>query len=223
MTDAIVPKPETDPWQEFAARHGGLRFTNFLKFNRGAWELGEDKVEVPATTAFVVNMNELHEGWTKWSDGKPIDQKIGRAIDGYIVPPRSSLGDDDPSLWEDDGKGGRRDPWQKTLYLPVRDLSDGEIACFTSSSEGGFQAVARLCGRFARERHRHPGKMPVFLLEGDSYHHRKLHIEVETPEFRFIGWEPWDADGTNGAAISETAPPLLEQQGRGDMDDEIPF
>jgi hypothetical protein len=98
----------------------------------------------------------------------------------------------------------------------MRDLSNDEIICFTSSSDGGRKAVAKLADIYDRLRHRHKAKMPVVKLTSESYQH-KLYGKILKPVFRIVDWVYWD-DET--AADPDGA---LQLQHAAEMDDEIPY
>ncbi|OLB69675.1 MAG: hypothetical protein AUI16_27815 [Alphaproteobacteria bacterium 13_2_20CM_2_64_7] len=159
----------------------------FLKFTKGDWTLGEEAKRVPEGATFVANLEEYYRGWVRWSDGKPTDHLIGRVIDRHRVPAREELGDLDESKWETEPNGARRDPWARTSYLALRDLSNDEIVCFTSSSDGGRRAVAKLADRYDKLRHRHKAKMPVVTLQSESYQHN-LYGKIFKPVFHIVDW-----------------------------------
>ena len=152
------------PWREAVNDEVGANFGTFLKFAKGDWLLGEEGKKVPAEATFVANMEEYYRGWVRWWDGKPTDHLIGRVVDRHIVPARETLGDLEESNWETESNGLRRDPWSRTCYLALRNVSDDEIVCFTSSSDGGRKAVAKLADRYDKLRHRFKAKMPVVNL-----------------------------------------------------------
>lgn len=155
------------PWREAVNDEVGASFGTFLKFAKGEWLLGEDAKKVPAENTFVANLEEYYRGWVRWWDGKPTEHRIGRVADRHIVPARDTLGDLDESKWETEPNGLRRDPWARTCYLAMRNVNDDEIICFTSSSDGGRKAVAKLADRYDRLRHRFKAKMPVVKLESE--------------------------------------------------------
>jgi hypothetical protein len=204
------------PWREAVNDEAGASFGMFLKFIKGEWTLGEDDREVPADARFIANLEEYYRGWVRWWDGKPTEHLIGRVVDRHRVPPREQLGDQDESKWETEPNGARRDPWAKTVYLALRELSSDEIICFTSSSDGGRKAVLKLADRYDRFRHRFKAKMPVVCLESESYQH-KTYGKILKPKFRVVDWAFWD-DET--AANPDGA---LQLQHAAEMDDEIPF
>ena len=204
------------PWREAINDEGGASFENFLKFNKGEWLLGEEGKKVPEGATFIANMEDYYRGWVRWWDGKPTDHLIGRVIDRHRVPAREELGDLDESKWEIEPNGARRDPWARTVYLVMRDLSSDEIVCFTTSSDGGRKALVKLADRYDRLRNRYKAKMPVVCLESESYQH-SVYGKILKPKFRIVDWAYWDdetATDPDGA---------LQARNAAEMNDEIPF
>jgi hypothetical protein len=208
--------PQVSAYREAVSDEVGAGFGTFLKFAKGDWTLGEEGKEVPTQARFIANMEEWYRGWVRWWDGKPTDHQIGRVIDRHLVPPRETLGDLDETQWETEANGARRDPWSKTTYLAMRDMATDEIICFTSSSDGGRKAVAKLADRFDRQRHKHKAKMPVVTLEAESYQH-PTYGKIWKPGFKIVDWAYWD-DET--AADPDAA---LRLQQDAEMQDSIPF
>jgi hypothetical protein len=213
---SLTPAANVSPWREAVNDEIGADFGSFLKFAKGDWLLGEEGKKVPENARFVANLHEYYRGWVRWWDGKPTEHLIGRVVDRFRVPPREELGDLDESKWETEPNGARRDPYARTCYLAMRDLSNDEIVCFTSSSDGGRKAVARLAERYDRLRRRHKAKMPVVVLETESYQH-KLYGKILKPRFNVVDWAYWDNET---AADPDGA---LQAQNAAEMNDEIPF
>jgi hypothetical protein len=212
----ITPAASVSPWREAVNDEIGANFGTFLKFAKGDWLLGEEGKKVPADARFVANLHECYRGWVRWWGGKPTDHLIGRVVDRHRAPPREDLGEQDESKWETEPNGARRDPWAKTCYLAMRDVSNDEIVCFTSSSDGGRRAVAKLVDRYDRLRHKHKAKFPVVCLDSESYQHR-TYGKILKPAFRIVDWAYWD-DET--AADPDGA---LQAQRDAEMSDAIPF
>jgi hypothetical protein len=213
---SLASATNVSPYREAVNDEVGASFGAFLKFAKGDWLLGEDANKVPEDARFVANMEEYYRGWVRWWEGKPTDHLIGRVIDRHRVPARETLGDLDKTKWETEPNGARRDPWAKTCYLALRDVSNDEIICFTSSSDGGRKAVAKLADRYDRLRHKHKAKMPVVTLGSESYQHG-TYGKILKPTFRIVEWVYWD-DET--AADPDGA---LQLQHTAELSDEIPF
>jgi hypothetical protein len=213
---SLAPATSISPYREAVNDEIGASFGKFLKFSKRDWLLGEDGKEVPAGARFVANLEEYYRGWVRWWDGKPTDHLIGRVIDRHRVHLRDELGELDESKWQQEPNGTRRDPWARVAYLALRDLSNDEIVCFTSTSDGGRKAVARLADYYDRQRHRHKAKMPVVELDAESYQH-DTYGKIWKPKFNVVDWQYWDdeaASDPDGA---------LQLQHAAEMSDEIPF
>jgi hypothetical protein len=212
----ITPAASLSPWREAVNDEIGADFGSFLKFAKGDWLLGEEGKKVPKEARFVANLHEYYRGWVRWWDGKPTEHLIGRVVDRFRVVPREELGDLDENTWETETNGARRDPWARTCYLAMRDLSNDEIVCFTSSSDGGRKAVARLAERYDRLRRRHKAKFPAVYLDSESYQH-SMYGKILKPVFRIVDWTYWDdeaASDPDGA---------LQLQHAAEMSDEVPY
>jgi hypothetical protein len=159
--NAMTVYGEISPWREAANEEQGASFGTLLKFVKGDWLIGEEQEPVAPTATFIVNMEEYWRGWIKWLDKEPVDHRIGRVVDRHRVHLREELGDLDQSRWETDANGVPRDPWQRVSYLVMRNTSNDDIVTFTSTSDGGRKAVAKLADRYDRLRRKHLGKMPV--------------------------------------------------------------
>jgi hypothetical protein len=213
---SVASAGDVSPWREAVNDEVGANFGTFLKFAKGDWLLGEEGKKVPAEATFVANMEEYYRGWVRWWDGKPTEHLIGRVVDRHRVPPREELGDLDEVKWETEPNGQRRDPWARTSYLALRDVVSDEIVCFTSSSDGGRKAVAKLADRYDRLRHRFKAKMPVVSLTSESYQHN-TYGKILKPTFRIVDWAYWDDEA---AADPDAA---LQLQHAAERSDEIPF
>ena len=126
-------------------------------------------------------------------------------IDRHRVHLREELGDLDQACWEVDDNGVKTDPWQRVVYLVMRDMSNDEVVTFTSTSDGGSKAVAKLADRFDRLRHKHPAKMPVVNLSSEGYPHKK-YGRILKPKFL-----PWA--GTSGTPRLKTIPAVPNRRG----------
>jgi len=156
-------------------------------------------------------MSELWVGWTKWSDGKPVESRIGRLVDNFRPPQRRDLGDTDKADWPADDRGDARDPWQFSNYLVLKNAETGEFFTFTTGTRGGLNTIADLCRHYARDSKQHPGHFPIVALKSDSYlHPNKAYGRIKIPVLAVVGRAPQDGS----AAVQTVAD---------DMSDDIPF
>lgn len=113
-----------------------IRVGDDLRFKKGRWSktTGDADSKVGSTTPFAVDVRSYKRGWIKWLDRKPVFKAIGRPIDGFISPVRSRLPDQDEKRWPRDGKGVPQDPWQENFQVVMRDLGDGKLCTWTTTS-----------------------------------------------------------------------------------------
>lgn len=185
---AVSTGQEYDPYAaygESASRGTGT----LLKFAKGHWSLGKEGTAVAPGTKFYANMAGLRIGWQRWEDGKPSDEIMSTMVSGIKPPLRSTLGDLDKDLWEEDSSGKPRDPWQFTNELPLVTM-DGEEVVFTTSSKGGINAIGELCIAFAKGRKMKPiGAVPVIEIDTSSYKHSdKTFGTIYTPVLKLVDW-----------------------------------
>ncbi|MEE8296202.1 MAG: hypothetical protein V3R26_00060 [Hyphomicrobium sp.] len=158
----------------------------FLKFVRGEFTFGVNGEALPLGTRLVANMDELQVGWIKWHNAAPVDQAMVRLAE-KAPPQRQHLDETDEELWELDDRGNRRDPWQFTNTLPLKDAASGDEFVFTTASNGGKRSIGKLCKAYSTGRTENPGKLAVVELQADHYKH-KIYGKVYFPVFHLVGW-----------------------------------
>jgi hypothetical protein len=186
-----------------------------LRFKDGKFFQGFDKIEVEDGTVLRAAPPSIQDGFVRWENGKPVDWRMREWINPNQLPVyRDTLGDTDESKWPD-GK----DPWSYTMYLAMKD-AESVLFKFETSSVGGARAVHRLLREWRRQRDKHPGLVPVVVLNSDSYVHKVHKNTVHIPTFEIVGWEPWDEDAPKAIAATPDDPrtQIAEQ-----LDDAIPF
>ena len=174
-------------------------------------------------------------GFQKFENKRPI-YVIGRICDGYVPPERSTLGNTDKNRWH-----GGKDPWQSVVLLPLYDPASREPFIFTSTNDGGKDAVTALVDAVVDNATSHPDdadKLPICELSGDHYENSNGKT-IYTPIFEIMGWTE------RPAAVRRIRPPPIDMlalehksepaesmppvrptasaKPARDMDDEIPF
>jgi hypothetical protein len=224
-----------------ARSHSGFGIP-FLKCdgNNGRWPAGKDKTDMTGRRLAADVPDAMH-GFQKFENRKPI-YVIGRIADRYQPPDRSTLGDTNPDRWIN-GK----DPWASVVLLPMYDPETREPFIFTSSNDGGKDAVTALVDAVVDNVALHPdatNQLPVCELASDSYVNSRGK-EIFKPIFEIVGWDerpdavrrikppPIDMLALEHKAaeqeVVEVAPKPKRQRvaaggsARVDMDDEIPF
>src|SRR5262245_56269589 len=164
-----------------------------LKYIKGNWSAGKDGADMNGAqlTALV---EQLAIGWTKWIDRRPIDYRVGFVSDGFTPPRRQDLDMQDENNWARDYEGRPRDPWQFGMHLPLLN-EEGEQYIFSTSSQGGRNALANLADAYADKRMSSNGKnlCPLVELGTESYDHRSYGT-VNTPTFDILKWVEPPAD-----------------------------
>lgn len=188
------------------ASNGNRVIGDFLKFSKGDWLAGRNSDDVPRGTRLIANIPDLKVGWQRWEGGRPVDSVMGRVMDGFSPPARSTLGDTDQSAWErDEVTGQPRDPWQATNVLVLKAEKGDQLYTFSTSSKGGIGAIAKVAGEYGRRMRAHPTQIPVVALEVDSYAHPNRSLgRIKVPVFKIVGWIE-DAGFKDALAADEAA------------------
>ncbi len=237
---AIAITDDTDPFQAFADAVAPQHILGkLLKFAKGDWVAGENGEPVDKTASFIVGMPALMTGWVRWHEFKPVEHAMVSVCSRLLPPRREELGHNDPSTWETDDRGDKRDPWQPTSYLPMVSNNDGEVFTFAASSKGGLEALGKLSRVYAAHRRSAPGQLPVVTLSNSGYQHSRRELGyIKTPLFEVTGWVPaskfnemaalagYDFSEGNASAATPAAPTPAAPTAvvkLDDMDDDIPF
>lgn len=163
---------------------------DLLKFNKGDWLVGRDNEEF-TEKELVAIIPWLFDGWIRWQGGKPAGYAMGLTIEGFVPPERGELGFHDKALWEiDDAKGEPKDPWRRSLYLPMMTIDAKVIFTFVTDTDGGRRrGVAPLSREYGHHIRTHPDELPVVRLEQDSYPHpNRNYGRVKYPTFPIAQW-----------------------------------
>jgi hypothetical protein len=194
----------------------------FLQFRRGAWQFGKDKKELAAGTQLVALMHDVQHGYVRWTDKKVTGQVMGRIGDGFKMPARETLGDNDPAAWSIGLDGKRSDPWLHTLHLPLKSSDGSQHFTFVAGTDSGRQAVYRLIESYANLGRNHPGELPVVQLGTEAFESRKLSTTIFVPAFRIVGWTN-RSDMALLGKDTESPAPSEEPIPQGEMNDEVPY
>jgi hypothetical protein len=145
---------------------------------------------------------------------------MGALYDGYIVPDRKSLGDNDEALWELGLNGEPQDPWQDQMYLVLQDAETDEMFTFVSRSVTGLRAIGNLLRHYERLKKTHPDMYPLVNLKKGGFNHRDTRVGwVSTPAFAVVGRHPKDGCMTPG----DDPKPRPDASPSADLEDTVPF
>jgi hypothetical protein len=154
-----------------------------IKFSKGAYTIRDDDTVISDDIDFTALVDQMAIGWVKYDDGS-IDRVMGLPYDGFVQPPRETLGDTDPSEWEIGLDGKPADKWQNTAYVALQRVDTGEMFTFATSSDTGRRAVGNLTRHYDRLQKTHPDMYPVIRLKVGGFNHRDERVGwVATPVF----------------------------------------
>jgi hypothetical protein len=173
----------------------------------------DDGALVPETAEFVVPCDETQVGWVKFNgEGVPPDRVMGLLYDGFVPPPRNTLGDLDEDQWGTGLDGRPDDPWKHQMNLVLQNTETKELFTFSTMSVTGRRAVGNLLKHYDRMQKLTPTELPVVRLRAGGYNHRDDRVGwVAVPVFVVIGRAP-----RGSAAVPDTSI-------GNDMGDSIPF
>jgi hypothetical protein len=189
--DNLPATSETSAWLDYANRPAPSRIIgSLLKFHQSFdWITGLDNDAVPLGTQLVAVMPALQVGFVKWVDNQPADQVMGAPAEGFRLPDRNTLGDNDETEWPADGKGEPRDPWQETAYLPMVDVKSKEVFTYSTGSWGGRAAIGGLMKDYALRARQKPNDLPIVELGAGSKKSRDPTIgRYKIPTLKIVGW-----------------------------------
>lgn len=162
---------------------------DILKFSKGDWAAGQNDEEIDEGSQFVAMMDELMIGWVRWDGGRPVEHRMGKLVEGFHPAKRAELGDMDEAEWEYDGGGKKRDPWQLTNYLILKDRDTDRLFTFAPSSRGGLSAIGQLCEAYGKAIRAKPDQFPVVEIGTSSYKHDS-YGKIKVPTLTVVGWAP---------------------------------
>ena len=189
----------------------------YMKFTKGNYTAGADKVAIQPGVVAVLDMWNLVIGYQKWVGGNFVTDVMGLPSQRFRMPARPSLGDNDQSLWELDDYDKPSDPWAETykcLFWFADKHSPLDIDCmiFSTSSAGGLREMKRIYGKWAQQIKLSPKSLPVCKLGATTFQvtlKTGREITVDAPVFELVGWsdaERWQ-DGNQATAIENSPTP----------------
>ena len=167
---------------------------DLLKFTRyGEFRFGKYDEEAPLGTVLAAYMTTFCTGWTLWQSNHPVEEIMGPVGEGFVPPPRSTLGHLDKTQWEAFDDGREKDPWAFTNKIVLVDLRKTEpvFYTFSTSSKGGIGALGALSLQYGEHLRQKPDESPLIELGRDSYtHSNRSYGEIRVPVFKPVGWTP---------------------------------
>jgi hypothetical protein len=185
-----------------------------IRFGKeGKFITPDDGEEISDEADFITLVDETLIGWIKFNgEGTPPDRVMGLLFDGFAMPPRSALGDEDRASWNIGLNGQPEDPWQSQINLVLQRADTRELFTYSTSSQTGRRAVGHFLRHYDRLRRGDPDSYPIVRLKVGGFNHRDDRVGwVKTPVLAVVGRAP--KAGTVKPDSSVAA----------DMNDEMPF
>ena len=190
----LSTQSDFNPFADFAQSISRSRIIGkLLKFTKhGDWIAGEAGEEMPDDARLIIHMGDMQEGWQKWEEGRPTEQRMSFVRDRRPgqsnVPNRQELGDTDHAAWELGLDGRPRDPWMFTFMFNLMD-EHGQLYTFSNGSDGTKSALKILNENYAVVYRHKPDDFPIVTLGKSGYNHKNKQIGwVNTPFFKIVGW-----------------------------------
>jgi hypothetical protein len=188
-----------------------------VKFGKeGKFVYADDDTAVDENAEFIALCDQVLIGWIKFhSDGEtPPDRVQGLLYDGFVLPPRETLGDVDETQWSVGLSGEPEDPWKHQVCLVLQHTATRELSTFATTSETGRRAIGNLLRHFDRMRKTRPDEVPVVRLRPGGFNHRDPRVGwVFVPVFAIVGRAPRDSaakpDTTSGGDMNDELPASL--------------
>jgi hypothetical protein len=185
-----------------------------IKFGKdGKFVTADDDEAVDEAAEFVALCDEVLVGWIRFHrDGEtPPDRVQGLLYDGFVMPPRSDLDEQDPSKWADGLSGKPEDPWKHQMCLVLQHTATRELFTFVTTSDTGRRSVGNLLRHYNRMRKAGTNDVPVVRLRAGGFNHRDPRVGwVPTPMFAVVGHTPRDSAAKPDTSVAA------------DLNDEIP-
>jgi hypothetical protein len=185
-----------------------------IKFSKdGKFVTSDDGEPIPEGVEFIALCDETLVGWIKFNgEDAPPDRHQGLLYDGYVMPPRESLGDLDQAGWELGLSGQPQDPWQHQMCLVLQHADTKEMFTFSTQSISGRRAVGNLLRHYERMQRSGGNEYPVVRLKPGGFNHRDDRI----------GWVPVPVFVAVGRAQRDSVQ-RPDTSTAGDLNDSIPF
>jgi hypothetical protein len=186
-----------------------------VKFSKeGAFVTADDGEPIDADAEFIALCDQTLVGWIKFDrEGDAPPERIqGLLFDGFVMPPRETLGDMDEAQWPIGLSGAPDDPWKHQNCVVLQRTGTDELYTFGTTSKVGRRAVGNLLRHYNRMQKANANELPVIRLQPGGFNHRDPRVGwVSVPLFAIRGRAPRDSavkPDTSAAA---------------DMNDKIPF
>jgi len=161
-----------------------------IKFTKnGEYATSDDDTVISDDVDFIALVDQTLIGWIKFNgEGAPPDRVMGLLYDGFVMPARDTLPDQDQSEWELGLDGKPADPWQHHVYLVLQKADTDELFTFVTSSVTGRRAIGTLLRHYERMQRTHSDQYPVVRLKVGGFQHKDDRVGwVKVPVLAVVG------------------------------------
>jgi hypothetical protein len=160
-----------------------------IKFSKGKFVFADNDEAVPDGAIYKALCDQTLIAWLKFHGaGVPPDKIAGLLYQGFDLPPRDALGDNDPTEWETGLDGKPSDPWVHQISLVLENGESSELFTFTTGSLTGRKAVGNLLRHFNQMERRGENAYPLVQLRTNSFQHKDPRVgEVLVPNLVVCG------------------------------------
>lgn len=160
----------------------------WCKFKAGKFVTNDDGKEMDTDADYECLFRETRVSWKKFIEGQSPEIHGGLLYEGYVLPPRSTLGDTDEDDWDVGLSGKAEDPWQHFMEIVLVNRTTKEVFLFATSSMTGRKAVSALLKTCNRASVVNSNYVPIVKLRTGSFRHKDPRIGmVTTPSFAVVG------------------------------------
>jgi hypothetical protein len=158
-----------------------------IKFSKeGKFVFSDTDEQIDEKEDFVCLCDQTLVSWVRFNDGEAPTRIGGLLYQGFSLPPRAQLGNENPGSWPIGLSGKPEDPWKQEQLLVLRRPATLELATFSTMSKTGRRAVGTLLKHYNRLRTDNPGAYPVVRLRPSGYQDSRYGW-VNTPSFVPVG------------------------------------
>lgn len=216
-----------------AARDDNRMVGRPLRFKKGKWMVSREEPgtfdAVSGGDLFCADILSYACGWVKWKSNKPVARHVYRPIDGWLMPTRDRMPDNDPQQWEFDEKLGKnKDPWQEQHQIVMKWLEKEGQNLVTWQCGGFYQIknIRKLIAEYVHHANKHIGAMPVVQL--GTYDERSRSFgDIPAPKLTIVNWEEFGPEAAPPGMPRQRALPspqsIAAEPVEHFVDDEIPF
>src|SRR5262249_47112338 len=177
-----------------------------IKFKDKKFVVTETEEAISEDAEFVAILDQTLIGYVKFPEDAPPVRVQGLLYDGFVMPERCDLGDNDESESPLGINDRPTDPWQHQICMVLQKRETGEFYTFVTSSVTGRRACGQLLRHYDRMRRTNSDELPIVKLKVGGFAHRDERIGwVSTPAFAVVGRIKKDA-----AAMPDMPPTDLD-------------